>query len=299
MVEESAFVVAPVFSDAPPTDYSDADITSYISSPEPTFVDAPSPEDAPCGCFVDEDLAEVIEEDALESIHSDQIVVAAPAKLDAPDAIGSKRKTRRGSNPKARNRMRRYFSQLQQAISADDFVDTFTQSILTVESGDADAPLCADAPLADGTVEVLCEKDRSTLSVAPAEADAPPTDEKLFDDLLDFEGLLRYHGFGPASNMRFHWPPIPFQEAIRTIHAACRYCGKSFSKRAVLVMAEDYIQYNYLSKSNPCLKLPGTELSISMTSSTSELNSITPEAVLPSVVAQQLAHPGKCIEGSV
>ena len=195
--------------------------------------------------------------------------------------------------------MRRYFSQLQQAISADALVDTFMQSLLTVESGDADAPLCEDAPLVDGTVEVLCENDRSTLSVAPAEADAPPTDERSFDNLQEFECLLRAHGFGPPSNMRSHWPPIPFQQAIRTIHAACRYCGKSFSKRAVLVMAEDYIQYNYLSKSNPCLKLPGTELSMSMTSSTSELNSITTEAVMPSAVAQQLAHPSKSTaEGS-
>ena len=37
------------------------------------------------------------------------------------------------------------------------------------------------------------------------------------------------------------------REAIKTIHFACKYVAKDFSKGAVLEMAADYVQYNYLS----------------------------------------------------
>ena len=63
----------------------------------------------------------------------------------------------------------------------------------------------------------------------------------------DFEILLRAQGYGPANGFHSRWPPVPWQEAIKTIHFACKHVAKDFSKGAVLLMAEDYVQYNYLS----------------------------------------------------
>ena len=99
---------------------------------------------------------------------------------------------------------------------------------------------------------------------------------QTYEDIALFECLLRSHRFGPASDMRSHWPPISFQEAISSIHAACKYCSKDFSKDAVLAMAEDYIQYNYLSKSS-CLEPRDS----------------------PASVVEFVALPGKCFAGGL
>ena len=83
-------------------------------------------------------------------------------------------------------------------------------------------------------------------------------EEPDLDNISQLESFLRANGFGPASNTRSSWPPIRFQEALKAIHAACKYVVKSFSKHAVLELAAEYVKYNYFSETESTSTLTST-----------------------------------------
>ena len=89
------------------------------------------------------------------------------------------------------------------------------------------------------------ENTTATIADQNRESDHQPL--PCYEIVDNFESLLRAQSYGPANCLHSRWPPVPWQEAIKAIYCACKFIAKDFSKGAVLEMAADYVQYNYLS----------------------------------------------------
>jgi hypothetical protein len=96
-------------------------------------------------------------------------------------------------------------------------------------------------------LKLPAEESPGTQPAADARVQALASVAVDYEIMANFEHLIRSHGFGPASNMQSRWRPVPWKEAIQSIHMACKHVAKDFSERVVLEMAQDYVKYNFLS----------------------------------------------------